>query len=119
MIGRLVLAVALAATPGCKGESAPAGRPPATTLSPAERALANDACGDYVRRLCACAETKPALADSCRLQQARPQAVALTVATIDDPGASADTVARAKRELAQVVGKCIEAAAQLPSLGCP
>jgi hypothetical protein len=117
MTGARAALVAAVVALGCKGKAAPVERAPA--LSTAERALATDACGDYVRRLCACAETKPDLAATCRLKQAKPEAVALTLGVIDDPGSSADSVARAKAELGKIVGKCIEEAAQLPALGCP
>jgi hypothetical protein len=92
---------------------------PAPTISPTERKLATDACGDYVARLCACAATKPELADTCKLKRAKPEAIALALAVADDPSSSADSIARARSEVGKIVARCIEEAAQLPALGCP
>ncbi len=121
---RLALAVAmtLAMFAGCKrghddAGPGPGSRPPA--ISATERQMGTDACGDYVARLCACAATRPALADTCKLKHAKPEALALALAVADDPSSSADSVARAKAEVGKIVARCIEEAAQLPTLGCP
>lgn len=117
-----VLLVAVACvTSACKGKNedtgeAPRDRPEA--ISPAERKLAGDACGDYVARLCACAATRPELADTCKLKRAKPEALALAIAVADDPSSTADTVAKARSEVQKIVARCIEEAAGLPALGC-
>lgn len=109
---------AMLATAGCKRhhDDAPAARP--STVTAAERQLATDACGDYVARLCACAQLKPELAPQCKLKHAKPEALALALAVADDPSSSADSVARARAEMGKIVARCIEEAAQLPVLGC-
>ena len=118
----VAIGLAVTATAGCKrghddAGAGPGARPPA--ISATERQMGTDACGDYVARLCACAETKPALADTCKLKHAKPEALALALAVVDDPSSSADSVARAKAEVGKIVARCIEEAAQLPTLGCP
>ena len=118
-LGVVVLALgALGAAGGCKrrGDDAPAAR--ASTVTPEERKLARDACGDYVAKLCACAQLKPELAPQCKLKQAKPEALALALAVADDPSSSADSIARARAEMGKIVARCIEEAAQLPALGC-
>ena len=114
------VAAIVAAVGGCKRSHDQAGpseaRPPA--ISPTERKMGTDACADYVARLCACADKKPDLADTCKLKHAKPEALALALAVVDDPSSSADSVARAKSEVGKIVARCIEEAAQLPTLGC-
>ncbi|HVV82801.1 MAG TPA: hypothetical protein VHE35_06960 [Kofleriaceae bacterium] len=120
---RAAIGVALAlglfaAGAGCKHHEERAAPPP-PAVSAAERQRGTDACNDYVQRLCACAANKPELADRCKLKHAKPEALALALAVTDDPSSSADSVARARSEMAKIVAKCIEEAAQLPALGCP
>ena len=122
---RTFLAAVLAAVVGTAGalagcdDNKPEAPKQSTEVSPAQRKLAGDACGDYVARLCACAETKPTLADTCKLKRAKPEALSLALAVVDDPASSADSVARARAEVGKIVARCIEEAAQLPALGCP
>lgn len=119
------LAVALALVAGCKDggkggkdeRTAPGPAAPPVTLP--ERQRASDACSTYVSQLCACAERRPELAESCRLKQAKVEAIGLTLAVIDDPASAPDAVTRARAEMVKVVARCIEEAAQLPALGCP
>lgn len=117
----LALALTVAVVAGCKDrrEAAPtpSTEPPPVTLP--ERQRAHDACTDYVQRLCACAERQPELAERCRLKQAKVEAVGLTLAVIDDPASAPEAVTRARAEMVKVVARCIEEAAQLPTLGCP
>lgn len=118
LVGALV--VGLAAGGGCgKRREGDAAAPTAPAVSPQERKLATDACGDYVAKLCACAAEKPALAETCKLKHAKPEALALALAVADDPASSADSVARARAEVGKIVARCIEEAAQLPAMGCP
>ncbi len=118
----VAMSLAVSAAAGCKRSHDGPGpgsetRPPA--ISDSERTMGTDACADYVARLCACAAAKPALADTCKLKHAKPEALALALAVADDPSSSADSVARAKVEVGKIVARCIEEAAQLPALGCP
>lgn len=118
----VVAAVALAmSVAGCgkKHDRDEAAGPPKVTISPEEKKLATDACNDYVAKLCACAEKKPELAETCKLKHAKPEALALALGVVADPSSSADSVARARSEVGKIVARCIEEAAQLPALGCP
>lgn len=117
----IVVAVAMLTTSACGKRKRDEGAepPPPTAVSPAERKLAADACGDYVTRLCACADKKPELAETCKLKKAKPEAIALALAVADDPSSTPDTVTRAKAEVTKIVARCIEEAAGLPALGCP
>lgn len=118
LAGALVAAASIAAlAAGCDDKKDAAPREPA--VSAEQRKLAGDACNDYVARLCACAEQKPELAEQCQLKRAKPEALALTLAVVDDPASSADSVARARSEVGKILARCIEEAAQLPALGCP
>jgi len=101
---------------GCKKEKASSRPDP---ISAAERKRGDDACQAYLKRLCACAEQKPALKDRCELKQAKPQALKLALGVDDDPSASPADVALAQESARQVIAKCIEENAQLDAEGCP
>jgi hypothetical protein len=116
-IGVLLLGLVAAAACGKREEQPAPARAPA--ISAPERQQATDACNAYVAKLCACAEASPALAATCRIKQAKPQALALALAVADDPTSSADSVARARSEVGKIMARCIEEAAQLPAMGCP
>ncbi len=116
----LALALLAATAAGCKhrrDDDAPARERP-EALSAPQRKLATDACGDFVARLCACAQAKPELAETCKLKKAKPEALALALAVADDPSSPADAAAQAKAEVGKIVARCIEEAAQLPAMGC-
>jgi len=117
-----VVAALVGVGAGCKRgqqDAAPGSdqRPP--PIAATERQMGTDACADYVARLCACAAKKPELAATCKLKHAKPEALALALAVADDPASLPDSVARAKVEVGKIVARCIEEAAQLPTLGCP
>lgn len=116
----VALGVLTATAAGCKqrrADDAPARERP-EALSAPERKLATDACNDFVARLCACAQAKPELAETCKLKKAKPEALALALEVADDPSSPADAAAQAKAEVGKIVARCIEEAAQLPALGC-
>ena len=117
----VAMGLAVSATVACKrghDDAGPGAAPRPPAISSTERQLGTDACGDYVARLCACAATRPDLADTCKLKHAKPEALALALAVADDQSSSADSVARARAEVGKIVARCIEEAAQLPTLGC-
>ena len=70
----LVLALVVACS---KSEAPPApveDKPP--LLPPAELQRADAACGEYIVKVCACAETVPAKQEACALSKAIPEAIA-------------------------------------------
>jgi hypothetical protein len=126
MIRALVVALALAATTGCKakpkgeegGGSATARK---DLMTPQEKKRGEDACNTYVAQLCACAAAKPddaALKERCELKKAKPEALALLMGVIEDPKSSEDSLLRAHVEARKLIAKCIDETVQLPSLGC-
>jgi hypothetical protein len=78
-----------------------------------------DACAAYVDKVCACAETAPAMAQPCALARALPDAlqVALDVAT-NAESARRDAL-QAQDSVRNIAKACIEEIARLPVAGCP
>lgn len=114
-LAALALVLALGA---CKKQEEPASNRP-QPISEAERTRGSQACDAYVARLCACAETKPALAERCHLHKGRPQALGLALSTADSPDVEARDIFLAQEAARQVIAKCIEDTAQLDAEGCP
>jgi hypothetical protein len=114
----LALTLALAAcSRKADAPPAPAADRPAMAASEVKRG--QDACKAYIARVCACAETVPAMRERCQL--ARPLLDALEVAA--DVGANADSTRRdslqANASVRSIIKECIEQAAKLPTAGCP
>ena len=114
--------LALVACAGCKNDAAPAPAParddrPVMPISEVKRG--QDACKAYVAKVCACAETMPALAQPCTLARALPEAIQVSL----DVAATADStrrdVVQANDGVRKIVKECIEETAKLPSAGCP
>jgi len=80
---------------------------------------ARDACQAYVDKVCACAETVPAMKQPCRLSRALPDAIQVNL----EVGASDDTTRRdalqTQDSVRKIVKECIEELAKLPAAGCP
>lgn len=113
-IAAIVLLLALGA---CKKEEPAPNRP--EPISEAERKRGAQACDAYVARLCACARTRPALAERCELQKGRPDALALALSATDAPDVEAREIFLAQEAARQVIAKCVEGLAQLDGEGCP
>jgi hypothetical protein len=113
--------VVLLACAGCKQHSEPA--PAATTARPvipvSEVKRGQDACKAYVAKVCACAETVPAMKHDCELSRSYPEAMQVSL----DVAATADStrldVLQANDSVRKIVKQCIEATAKLPGAGCP
>ena len=122
----LVVAMALAATTGCKAKDKDEGGGGAASarkdlMTPQEKKRGEDACNAYVAQLCACAAAKPedaALAERCELKKAKPEALELLMGVIEDPKSSEDSMLRAHVEARKLIAKCFEEAAALPAMGC-
>src|SRR5690606_28584067 len=85
------LAIAIALVAACKKEE-PAheqqsGPPP---MPAAEIKRSEDACKQYVERVCACAEKVPAVAKQCELARALPDAVRLGLEIAASPDSKPD-----------------------------
>jgi hypothetical protein len=125
----LVVVVAAVASAGCRpGPDAPPSqgsdraqdRAPAVPALPAvEVKRSQDACKAYVERVCACAETVPALKQRCALAQALPEAIQIAL----DVRANADSTRRdvlhVNDSVRKIAKQCIEDTARLPTAGCP
>lgn len=81
------------------------------------RARAAEACGAYVRDLCACAQGKPELAPTCELDSSLVQGVA-TMLRVEAAVTEADKLQMAQRQIQRMTATCVERHAQLPAQGC-
>jgi hypothetical protein len=120
-MSRLARAVlwAVVAVAGCKQ---PADPPPASELPvmPAsEIKRGQDACGAYVTKACACAETVPAMKQACALASALPDAIQVSLGVATNPESSKRDVLQAHDSVRKIVKECIEEIAKLPAAGCP
>lgn len=109
---------------GCKQPSdapTPPGpaAPPVPTMPASEVKRGQDACKAYVDKVCACAETTPAMKQPCTLARALPEAleVGLDVA-VNAESARRDAL-QANDSVRKIAKKCIEETARLPAAGCP
>jgi hypothetical protein len=117
-------AALLASAVGCnkREDKSPAPQPPPVTVAPipaAEVARGEEACGVYVERVCACAETIEAAKDGCGLARALPDALRISLETAAHPDSRPEVVRQAQASARKTIKECIEQTARLPSLGCP
>jgi hypothetical protein len=110
-LAALTLAVAMLG--GCKkqpdaGEKKADRKP---MVLPEERQRTEQACLDYVTKLCICSKMKPEntdLAKRCELEKALPDALHLAIGIDADPAADATTVASAQSQIKKIFKTCIE-----------
>jgi hypothetical protein len=115
----LVLAVALVAlTAGCAKKPKPAKEKPVAGLTDVEVKRGEEACKTYVDKVCACAQTKPDLAQQCELAKSLPHAMELTLGVATQPDQKPDIAKQAYDSTRQQIAVCIQETAKLPSLGC-
>ncbi|HEX7837063.1 MAG TPA: hypothetical protein VF469_06340 [Kofleriaceae bacterium] len=115
--------LALAVCAACKQQADPPPPPnpkPAKPTMPAiEAKRARDACQAYVDKVCACAETVPAMKQPCSRARALPDAIQTSL----EVGASDDATRRDAQQtqgaVRNIVKECIEELAKLPAAGCP
>jgi hypothetical protein len=107
---------------GC-GKSDPAPQPdenkPRELLKPTELQRADEACTGYVKKVCACAETMPALKEECALSKAMPEAIEVAKRLAANPKADQEDSVQAAGSVRKTVRACIEKTAKLPEQGCP
>jgi hypothetical protein len=120
LLGLLGLLALLALGAACKTQADPPPPPPPNpSMSAVEARRAKDACQTYVARVCACAETVPAMKQPCSLARALPDAVQVDL----EVSAAGDTARRDALQTLDSVRKiakeCIEQTARLPAAGCP
>jgi hypothetical protein len=118
---RWLIALALVASVGCKQQAdappAPAAALPVMAASEAKRG--QDACKAYVDKVCACAETVPAMKQPCGLARALPEAVDVGLSVAGNPDSTRRDVLQANDSVRKVVKACIEETAKLSGAGCP
>jgi hypothetical protein len=115
----LVVALALAVGAGCKAKKAPKKEPPVAGLSETEVKRGEDACKLYVEKICACAATKPDLAQQCELAKSLPNAMQIALSVAVNPESKPDVAKQSYDGVRQTISTCIQETAKLPSLGCP
>lgn len=114
------LAIALALVAACKKQEAPPKQEPGPPPMPAaEIQRSEDACKQYVERVCACAQTVPAVAKQCELARALPEAVRIGLEVAASPDSKPDIVEQSYASVRKTAKECIEQTAKLPALGCP
>ena len=114
LAGALVVASA-----GCKKHQEPP--PPADrpTMPVTEIKRNQDACKAYVDKVCACAQTRPALEQPCALSRALPEAIQVSLDVAANPESSRRDVLQAQDSVRKIAKECIEETAKLPTAGCP
>ena len=113
---RMLLLVLLAAC-SKQQEAPPAEPPPAISADEVKRGV--DACADYSKRVCACAETVPAVAESCKLAPAYGDAIDMARGVVMNSETKRQDAVQAAASIRNAVKKCVEEAARLPAAGCP
>jgi hypothetical protein len=117
---RFAIALVLVLVAACKKqEPAPKQQPGPPPMPAAEVQRSQDACKQYVERVCACAETVPAVAKQCELARALPDAVRLGLEVAASPDSKPDIVEQSYASVRKTAKECIEQTAKLPTLGCP
>jgi hypothetical protein len=113
----------LLACAGCKRQAdapAPVERGPAIPVMQAsEIKRGQDACKAYVDKVCACAETTPAMKQPCGLARALPEAIQVSLDVAATADSSRRDVLQAHDSVRKIVKECIEETAKLPAAGCP
>ena len=103
---------------GCKkdAEAPPPAEKPVMTVSEVQRN--RDACNDYVKRVCACAEKQPELKDPCALAKAYPDAMETAIDVAANTESTRRDALQAHDTVRKIAKTCIEELAKLPAAGC-
>ena len=111
----------LVACAGCKRSAdAPPPPDPGVPVMPAgEVKRDQDACKAYVDKVCACAETTPAMQTPCAKARAFPDAMQVSLEIAAAPDTKRRDVLQAHESVRNIAKKCIEETAKLPAAGCP
>jgi len=115
-----LLVLALGA--GCKNQADPPPPPetrPPPALPASEVKRGQDACQAYVHKVCACAETVPAMKQRCSLAHALVDAIQVGADVAINPDSTRRDAVQSNASVRGVVKECIEQLARLPADGCP
>lgn len=119
-LAAIAIAAALAAG-GCssdKKDEAPVDdRRDPVTKQEGERGI--QACEDYAKRLCACAETKPELADECELKRGKAKTLRMLLQVNRGDTSTDEERARTERAARRNIAACLEGHTALDEAGCP
>ena len=110
----------LVACAGCakKADAPPPGADlPVMPASEVKRG--QDACRAYVDKVCACAETVPAMKQQCSLSHALPDAIEVSLDIAANAESTRRDVVQAHDSVRKIAKECIEETAKLPAAGCP
>ena len=115
----LAVVVVCAACKQGSDAPAPTTTAPAPVMAASEARRDQDACKAYIAKVCACAETMPPMAQTCRL--ARPLLDALQVAldVAANPESARRDAVQANDSARRIAKECIEQTAKLAGAGCP
>jgi hypothetical protein len=114
----LVLVLVAVALAGCEKKPKPTKQKPVAGLTDVELKRGEDACKLYVDKICACAQTKPDLAQQCQLAKALPEAMQIALSVATHPDSKPDVAQQSYDSVRRTMGECIQETAKLPSLGC-
>jgi hypothetical protein len=78
-----------------------------------------DACKAYVDKVCACAETNPAMKEPCTRARALPDAMQVGLDVATNAESTRRDVVQTHDSVRKIAKKCIEEIAKLPAAGCP
>ena len=119
LMAALLVAGAAACKKSSDGEPADWTAPP--VMERTEQQRGTTACGAYVERLCACAETDTSLAEQCKLARTQPEALAQLLGMLN--GAEGKLGKRELRETQhtarKIIQDCFEKDAALDPKICP
>ena len=88
-------------------------------LPKAEVERAQKACTAYVERVCACAESHPALSQQCELAKASPGALELNLTLLASDGLEIAEQKAVKVEARKIAAVCFESDGKLDVAMCP
>ncbi len=112
----------LVACAACKkqADAPPPREGPAVPAMPAaEVKRSHDACKAFVDKVCACADTVPAMKQACALARPLAEAIEVDLDVAAHPESSRRDALQAQDSVRKIVKECIEQTAKLPGAGCP
>jgi len=115
----VVLAWSIVVSAACKKDAEAPPQPvdkPVMTVSEVTRN--RDACNDYVKRVCACAEKQPELKEPCALAKAYPDAMETAIDVAANTESTRRDALQAHDTVRKIAKTCIEELAKLPAAGC-
>lgn len=113
------LAVAIALLAACEQKQASSTQTAPAAMPAAEQQRSEEACRQYVERVCACATKVAAAAKPCELARALPEAVRIGLEVAQSPDSKPNIVQQSYASVRKTAKECIEQTAKLPALGCP